>query len=118
MLEDFDAAVRYWQELAERQPGPQLYANLAISFFYQRDFPAAHRMYELAHASVPDDYRYLGHIGEVLFLHDAAAAGPYFQRAIALAERQLAINPGDSLTLAPVADRVRWFDPDTTLALT
>jgi multiple sugar transport system ATP-binding protein len=27
-------------------------------------------------------------------------------------------NPGDVLTLAPVPDRIRWFDPETQKALT
>ena len=35
----------------------------------------------------------------------------------AVLDSDLAVNPGDELKLAPIADRVRWFDPETTLAV-
>ncbi|MEZ5669365.1 MAG: ABC transporter ATP-binding protein [Alphaproteobacteria bacterium] len=35
----------------------------------------------------------------------------------AVLDSDLTIRPGDTLTLAPQADRVRWFDPETTLAV-
>ena len=35
----------------------------------------------------------------------------------AVLDSDLTIRPGDSLTLAPQPDRVRWFDPQSTLAV-
>ena len=35
----------------------------------------------------------------------------------AVLDSDLDVSRGDVLTLAPLADRVRWFDPDTTLAV-
>ncbi|HCQ66460.1 MAG TPA: sugar ABC transporter ATP-binding protein [Rhodobacteraceae bacterium] len=35
----------------------------------------------------------------------------------AVLDSDLVVNRGDVLTLAPLPDRVRWFDPDTTLAV-
>ena len=35
----------------------------------------------------------------------------------AVLDSDLQIKPGDTLTLAPQPDRVRWFDPETTLAV-
>lgn len=35
----------------------------------------------------------------------------------AVLDSDLMVNAGDTLTLAPQADRVRWFDPETTLAV-
>ena len=35
----------------------------------------------------------------------------------AVLDSDLTVRPGDTLTLAPQADRVRWFDPETTLAV-
>ena len=35
----------------------------------------------------------------------------------AVLDSDMSINPGDQLTLAPQLDRMRWFDPDTTLAV-
>ena len=35
----------------------------------------------------------------------------------AVLDSDLTVRPGDTLTLAPQADRIRWFDPETTLAL-
>ena len=32
-------------------------------------------------------------------------------------ESDLALKPGENLTLSPRPDRVRWFDPETTQAL-
>jgi multiple sugar transport system ATP-binding protein len=36
----------------------------------------------------------------------------------AILESDRAIAPGDTLTLAPIPDRIRWFDPETQKALT
>ena len=36
----------------------------------------------------------------------------------AVLDSDLTIKPGDKITLAPMPDRVRWFDPETTLAVT
>ena len=35
----------------------------------------------------------------------------------AVLESDLTVKAGDTLMLAPQADRVRWFDPQTTLAV-
>jgi multiple sugar transport system ATP-binding protein len=35
----------------------------------------------------------------------------------AVLDSDTAVKPGDRLTLAPQPDRVRWFDPETTLAV-
>ena len=35
----------------------------------------------------------------------------------AILDSDMQVKPGKMLTLAPQADRVRWFDPDTTLAV-
>ena len=35
----------------------------------------------------------------------------------AVLDSDMSVNPGDQLTLAPQPDRMRWFDPDTTLAV-
>jgi len=36
----------------------------------------------------------------------------------AVLDSDLEVQRGDVLTLAPLPDRIRWFDPDTTLAIT
>jgi len=36
----------------------------------------------------------------------------------AVLDSDLEVRAGDTLTLAPLDDRIRWFDPDTTLAIT
>ena len=35
----------------------------------------------------------------------------------AVLDSDLPVKAGEQLTLAPMADRVRWFDPETTLAV-
>ncbi len=35
----------------------------------------------------------------------------------AVLDSDMSVKPGDKLTLAPQPDRVRWFDPETTLAV-
>ncbi|MYH58093.1 MAG: ABC transporter ATP-binding protein [Boseongicola sp. SB0675_bin_26] len=35
----------------------------------------------------------------------------------AVLDSDMSVKPGDQLTLAPQPDRMRWFDPDTTLAV-
>ncbi|RZW00493.1 MAG: sugar ABC transporter ATP-binding protein, partial [Rhodobacteraceae bacterium] len=35
----------------------------------------------------------------------------------AVLDSDMVVKPGDTLTLAPQPDRVRWFDPETTKAV-
>ncbi|MEM6823847.1 MAG: ABC transporter ATP-binding protein [Pseudomonadota bacterium] len=35
----------------------------------------------------------------------------------AVLDSELQVNPGETLKLAPMPDRIRWFDPNTTLAV-
>jgi len=35
----------------------------------------------------------------------------------AVLDSDMKVTVGETLTLAPAADRVRWFDPNTTLAV-
>jgi tetratricopeptide (TPR) repeat protein len=103
MAGDFQQAVSHWRRVAELEPSPQIYANLATSYFYQRQFQQAYNMYEKAHSAAPDDYRYLGHIGEVLRITDPSAAHRFFEQALELANKKLDIDPDHSLTLADMA---------------
>jgi tetratricopeptide (TPR) repeat protein len=103
MAGDFEQAVSHWQRVAELEPSPQIYANLATSYFYQRQFQQAYKMYQKAHHAAPDDYRYLGHIGEVLHITDPGAADRFFEQALELANKKLDIDPDHSLTLADMA---------------
>jgi len=35
----------------------------------------------------------------------------------AVLESDMVVKPGETLTLAPTPDRIRWFDPSTTKAV-
>jgi multiple sugar transport system ATP-binding protein len=35
----------------------------------------------------------------------------------AVLDSDMQVRPGDRLTLAPQPDRIRWFDPETTLSV-
>ena len=103
MAGDFEQAVAYWKQVVDIQPSPQIYANLGASHFYQRQFSQALNMYQAANRLAPGDYRYLAHIGEVLYLSDPEQARPYFVKALDMAGEQLTIDPDDSATLSDMA---------------
>ena len=103
MAGNFDQAVNYWKRVVAIQPSPQIYANLGASHFYQRQFAQARGMYEQANRLAPQNYRYMAHIGEALYVSDPAKARPYFVKALDMAGAQLRIDPGDSVTLSDMA---------------
>ena len=35
----------------------------------------------------------------------------------AVLDSEITVKPGETLKLAPITDRIRWFDPATTLAV-
>ncbi len=67
-----------------------------------------------AEAGLAAEVRVVEPLGPHILITAAVAGHPF--RAILESDR--AVAPGDRLTLAPVPDRIRWFDPETQKALT
>ena len=100
MTNNFADAASYWERAVARHPHPQLYANIAASYFYDHRFDQAEEMYRRAHAMAPEDHRFIGNIGDVRYVVQAEDASGYFQQAIQLANQELSIDPGDAITLS------------------
>ena len=103
MMGNYDQAIANWRQVAEIQPGAQIYANLGTSYFFQREFNSALEMYIEADKYAPDNHLYQGHIGEVLYVSSSGDYKLFFEQAVRLALEQLDINPHDQFILGSLA---------------
>lgn len=100
---EYTKAIERWEELAREQPRSEVYANLGTAHYFQREFLQSAGQYRKAAALTPNDYRYLGEIGNVLYVSGDERYTDYFMKAIAMAKQQLVIDPADDMTIASIA---------------
>ncbi len=105
MLGRVEEASRAWSRSVELTPSAETLSNLGSALFYSGDFSGAAQRYRQAIALAPDNYRYWGNLGEALrFLDDQAPERKQaFERAIALAEEVVQVNPSEPLPRAMLA---------------
>lgn len=138
MMGRFEKAVETWDHIIDRNPSRGTITNYANSLYYLGEYEASVQMYARALSMTEDDYRVwenmaasLHHVGGAEQREQQAA-----QRAVALIEEILQINPKDVMALSRVAllyvrtdqlDRARhaverlylqgWDDPDVSFIL-
>jgi TolB-like protein/Flp pilus assembly protein TadD len=105
MVGEPNRAAEAWTRSVALEPSAISLSNLGGSLFFAERFEEAAEKYQQAAQLAPDDFQYWGNVGEAMqFVAgrevEAAAA---FDRAIALAGKQLEINPHDALTRAALA---------------
>ena len=95
-----------WQVAGMTFAGPDA-AGSAIEF--------AIRPEDLAVA--PGGFAAVTRVVEPLGAHTLVTAEVGGKPFRAVLDSDIAVRPGDALSLLPKPDRIRWFDPDTTLAI-
>ena len=102
MKGDFGEALAAYDRSLQLEPSKDAYSNLATMYYYLGRFPEAIQAYERAVALGEHDYEIHGNLADALWQlperRDAAIAR--YQRAIALAEAQLAATPLDPKLMA------------------
>jgi tetratricopeptide (TPR) repeat protein len=104
MLGRYDESLADFERSAQLQPSFSAYANLGMTLFRLRRFDEAAASLERARALRPDEYAILSNLARILYTTGRRQeAEPLYEKAIALGEGVLAVNPHDvsaHLTLA------------------
>ncbi len=98
MLGHLEAAANAWQQAIEIAPTQSMYMNLGTMYYYLGDFADSVEMQRKAIDLAPDDFRIWGRMAAAYFQMDnrQVEATAAYNKAIALANKVLAINPNES----------------------
>jgi len=100
----WEAAAAAFEKALALQPHWLTYSNLGSVYFFMRRYADAVSAFEKASAMNPNDSVTLGNLADAQrWSGQAAAARQTYQRAIALAFKELQVNPRDAATIATVA---------------
>jgi TolB-like protein/Flp pilus assembly protein TadD len=105
MQGDFESASEAWASSLALAPSAITLANMATSLYMLRRFDEALLLYHQAVEYAPESFELWGNLGDTYrFATDGAEmVAPMYQRAIALGEQQLQINPSDADSTAMLA---------------
>lgn len=105
MLGRFDDANAIWASVLEESPTRLTYLNYGNSLYYSRDYELSADIYEKALDMDASDHRVWGNLAQSLRFvsgrEDAAVTA--WERAVELAESNLAVNPKNTETLSHIA---------------
>lgn len=99
----FDRAVEIWRRSAELEPDVTTLSNLGSAWFFGGDFARARSVYLSAIDHAPQDYRLWGNVADATAFIDAPVAATYYEKAAALAEKHLEVNPDEHSVLSHLA---------------
>ncbi len=102
---DFENAAAAWTRSLELQPSPSAYMNVGSSYFFLGRFDEAAAMYRKASELSPDDFEIWGSLGDALkhSKSEPSLAADAYQKAVALGEGLLSVNPSDAQTMATLS---------------
>lgn len=105
MLDNFEAAAQNWSRSLDVRPTRTAFTNLGLMNYYTGQFEAAASAQESALQLAPEDHRLWGRLAESRrFLpDDDANPAEAYEKAAALARKNLEINPGNQTTRALLA---------------
>ena len=105
MAGDFERASESWRASLALAPSVAAYSNVGSSYFYLGRFGEAAAMFEKAVALGPQDHRLWGNLADARaeMPGRAADAREAYQKAAALGEHRLRINPADGQATAELA---------------
>ncbi|MBD3648038.1 MAG: tetratricopeptide repeat protein [Pseudomonadales bacterium] len=95
LAEQFDQAVDTWQASLSESPTAPALSNLGSAYFYNGEFEEAADAYREAIELRSEDARLWVNAGEAI-MQTGNDARRYFEKAVELASKQLAINPDDA----------------------
>jgi TolB-like protein/tetratricopeptide (TPR) repeat protein/DNA-binding winged helix-turn-helix (wHTH) protein len=105
MSGDLEAAARAFEKSLELEPTSSAYSNSGTVYYFQGRFADAAQMFRNASALAGADHRLWGNLADALYqIHaERDSATRAYRHAIALAERGLAVNPNDAVSLIQLA---------------
>jgi eukaryotic-like serine/threonine-protein kinase len=96
----YDQCLPFFQKALQIQPHPSAYSNLGTAFFYLKRYADAVPMFEKAVEMNQNDASLMGNLGDAYrWYNQLDKANATYDRAIALAYKQLQVNPRDATAL-------------------
>jgi tetratricopeptide (TPR) repeat protein/predicted Ser/Thr protein kinase len=100
----YSESISSLEKALQLDPSFQHYSNLGSAYLYVKRYADAVRMLEKAVAMSPNQEAVVGNLAQAyLFLGQKEKAQETFNQAIALAYRELQVNPRDAATMADLA---------------
>jgi len=103
---DYTNALAPFEKSIAIQPSPDAYSNLGSAYFELRRFGDATRAFESAVKLNEHDYLTWGNLADAYYWTpgERQKAGGVYQKAIALAQERLIVNPRDPSVISDLAD--------------
>jgi serine/threonine protein kinase/tetratricopeptide (TPR) repeat protein/TolB-like protein len=100
-LGQLDQAAAMWRHTLEIRPDATAYSNLGVVAFFRGHYPESVHMFEKAVELEPQTYLMWGNLADAYRWNpgDQGRAKTTYARAIALAEKDLEVNPQDTYAL-------------------
>jgi serine/threonine protein kinase/tetratricopeptide (TPR) repeat protein len=100
----YEESIGAFQKALQLQPYAATYSNLATSYFYLKKYPEAVQMFEKAAEMNPGDETVAGNLADAYrWAGQKDKANANYDKAIALAYKQLQVNPRDAGTMGHMA---------------
>jgi serine/threonine protein kinase/tetratricopeptide (TPR) repeat protein len=100
----YEESIGAYQKALQLQPYAATYSNLATSYFYLKKYPEAVQMFEKAAEMSPGDETVTGNLADAYrWAGQKDKANANYDKAIALAYKQLQVNPRDAGTMGHMA---------------
>jgi serine/threonine protein kinase/tetratricopeptide (TPR) repeat protein len=96
----YEQCIPFFQKSLQIRPHPNAYSNLGTAFFYLKRYADAVPMFEKAVEMNQNDPALMGNLGDAYrWFNQLDKANATYDRAIALAFKQLQVNPRDASVL-------------------
>jgi eukaryotic-like serine/threonine-protein kinase len=100
----YDQAIPYFQKSLQIQPSYLAYSNLGSAYFYLKKYPDSVPMFEKAVELNPNDQLFMGNLGDAYrWSGQRDKANATYDKAIALAYKELEVNPKSTDALQGLA---------------
>jgi eukaryotic-like serine/threonine-protein kinase len=100
----YDQCIPYFQNAIKLQPEPKAYSNLGTAYFYLKRYTESVPMFEKAVELSPNDESLTGNLADAYrWAGQRDRAASTYGKAIALAYKELAVNPRNSDTMGSLA---------------
>jgi tetratricopeptide (TPR) repeat protein len=101
----YEDAIRMFSRTIKVQPTPQAYSNLGTCYYFLARADDAVKAFETATQLMPSKYLYWSNLGDALrwSANRRAEATAAYNQAIALARKELALNPREAAARATLA---------------
>jgi tetratricopeptide (TPR) repeat protein len=100
----YEECIPYFQKSLQLQPDPKAYSNLGTAYFYLKRYTESVPMFEKAVELSPNDETLTGNLADAYrWAGQRDRATTTYGKAIALAYKELAVNPRNSDTMGSLA---------------